>query len=153
MISGPLDLPEESHSRNSDGSWDVIWREWPRELIAHARPNLAPLAPSLLGTLQRHGLVVRNDNAGKAIERYSEEFEKKFADYEEQGRAGAFRPYGPPKVLNPAGLVPEPTWSPTELGEQVYLHFRDSGTELPDAWKSGPTGQHEAGTPSESARQ
>ena len=90
LVSGPLDLPEESHSRNADGSWHVVWREWPRELIAHARPNLAPLAPSLRGTLQRHGLVVQNDKTGEAIEKYAQAFEKKVADYSgrDPGRAG-----------------------------------------------------------------
>ena len=133
LISGPLDLPGESHSRTSDGSWNVIWREWPRELVARARPNLSPLAPSLLGTLQRHGLVVQNDQTGEAIEKYAQAFEKKLGEqYRREGRAGAFRPSSVPKVVNPAGLAPEPTWSPTELGEQVFLRFRDAGTKLED---------------------
>lgn len=51
LISGPLDLPKDSHDRPFDDNWDVAWRKWSRELIALARPNLAPLAPSLLGTL------------------------------------------------------------------------------------------------------
>jgi hypothetical protein len=144
LISGPLDLPRESHSRKSDGSWDAIWREWPRELIAHTRPNLAPLAPSLLGTLQRHGLVVQNDKTGEAIEKYAQAFEKKLGDqYRSEGRAGAFRPSSVPRVPNPAALAPEPTWSPTELGEQVYLRFRDAGTNLPEVWTSGPAEQQE----------
>jgi hypothetical protein len=33
LISGPLDLPEESRSRNVDGGrWHVVWRERPRAL-------------------------------------------------------------------------------------------------------------------------
>jgi hypothetical protein len=139
LVSGPLDLPRESHSRTSDDSWAVVWREWSRERIAHARPNLAPLAPSLLGTLQRHGLVVQNDKTGEAIERYARAFEKKLGDqYRQDGRAGAFRPRGVPRVNGAGDLAPEPTWSPTELGEQVFLRFCDAGMELPDAWKSGP---------------
>lgn len=77
-ISGPLNLPKDSHDRPCDENWDVAWREWSRELIAHARPNLAPLAPSLLGTLQRHGLVVRNDNADEMIERLQRAVEAGF---------------------------------------------------------------------------
>jgi hypothetical protein len=142
LISGPLDLPDESHSRNVDGSWHVVWREWPPELITRARPNLAPLAPSLLGTLQRHGLVVQNDKTGEAIEKYARAFGEKLAEqYRRQGRAGAFRPSNVPRVINPAELAPEPTWSPTELGEQVFLRFRDAGTELEDVWTSGPADQ------------
>jgi hypothetical protein len=146
LISGPLDLPKESHSQTSDGSWSVVSREWPMQLIAHARPRLAPLAPSLLGTLQRHGLVVQNDKTGEAIENYGQALEKKIADYEQQRITGAHRRHRPPSVLNPAKLAPEPTWSPTELGEQVFLRFRDAGTALDDVWSSGPASQQETGT-------
>jgi hypothetical protein len=141
LINGPLDLPKESHSQTSDGSWSVVWREWPMQLIAHARPRLAPLAPSLLGTLQRHGLVVQNDMTGEAIENYGQALEKKIADYEQQRIAGTHRLRRPPNVINPAKLAPGPTWSPTELGEQVYLRFRDAGTKLKDVWSSGPADQ------------
>jgi hypothetical protein len=154
LISGPLNLPEDSHWRPYDDNWDIAWREWSREQIAQARPNLAPLAPSLLGTLQRHGLVIQNDKTGEAIEKYAEALEDQLGrQYAREGRAGAFRPSSVPRVQNPAGLAPEPTWSPTELGERVYLRFRDAGTELPDAWKSGPTGQQEAGASPKSAGQ
>jgi hypothetical protein len=151
LVSGPLDLPGESHSRNADGSWHVVWREWSREEITHARPNLAPLAPSLLGTLQRHGLVVQNDKTGEAIEKYAQAFERKLGEqYRREGRAGAFRPSSVPSVLNPAGLAPEPTWSPTELGEQVFLRFRDAGTDLEDVWTSGPADQPPSAMPRQS---
>jgi len=144
FISGPLNLPEDSHWRPYDDLWDIAWREWPRELIAHARPNLAPLVPTLLGTLQRHGLVVQNDKTGEAIEKYAQALEKELGEqYAREGRAGAFRPSSVPRVLNPAGLAPEPTWSPTELGEQVYLRFLDAGTNMPEVWSSGPAEQQE----------
>jgi hypothetical protein len=65
-IDGPLDIPEYSYNRSYDGSWQVREREWSNEQIAYARPNLAPITPSLLGTLQRHGLVMQNDNTGNA---------------------------------------------------------------------------------------
>jgi len=143
-VEGPLDIPEYSYDRSYDGSWQVHEREWSNEQIAYARPNLAPIAPSLLGTLQRHGLVVQNDNTGDAIERYSKEFEKKLGEqYRQQTRDGAFRPRGVPQLVNPGRLVPKPTWSPTELGEQVFLRFRVAGTELPDVWASGPAEQQE----------
>ena len=141
-VEGPLDIPEYSYNRSYDGSWQVHEREWSNEQIAYARPNLAPITPSLLGTLQRHGLVMQNDNTGDAIERYSKEFEKKLGEqYRQQTRDGAFRPRGVPQLVNPGRLVPKPTWSPTELGEQVFLRFRDAGTELPDVWASGPADQ------------
>ena len=87
---------------------------------------------------------MQNDNTGEAIERYSKEFEGKFGEQiAQQGRAGAFRPSGPPRVVNPGRLVPEPTWSPTELGEQVFIRFSDAGTELPDTWTSRPADPQE----------
>jgi hypothetical protein len=61
--------------------------------------------------------------------------------FAEQTRAGASRLSGAPRVSNVKRLVPPLTWSPTELGEQVFLRFRDAGTELPDVWASGPDGQ------------
>ncbi len=143
LIYGPLDLPKDSHDRPFYDGWDVAGRDWPRELIAHTRPNLDPLAPSLLGTLQRHGLVVQNDKTGEAIEKYAQAFEKQVADYERLRVAGTHRHSRPPSVLNPAKLAPEPTWSPTELGEQVFLRFRDAGTDLDDVWSSGPAEQQE----------
>lgn len=144
-INGPLNLPEDSHNSPFGGdAWDVTWREWPPWQIAYARPSLAPLAPSLLGTLQRHGLAVQNDKTGAAIERYAHESEKKLREqYRLHGRGGGFRPSGVPRVSNPARLAPEPTWSPTELGEEVFLRFRDAGTKLDGVWASGPPDQQE----------
>jgi hypothetical protein len=42
LISGPLDLPRNSHDHPFGDSWYTAWREWSRKLIARARPNLAP---------------------------------------------------------------------------------------------------------------
>lgn len=144
VISGPLNLPEDSHSQRLDRGWSVAGREFTQAQIAYGRPNLAALAPSLLGTLQRHGLVVQNDKTGDALKRLSDEWKRATAEqYAREGRAGGFRPSGPPRVSSPELLAPEPTWSPTELGEQVYLRFRDAGTELDDDWSSGPAVQQE----------
>lgn len=134
--------PDYSHRRSHDGSWRVHDRKWSGGRIAFARPNLAPVAPSLLGTLQRHGLVVQNDNAAEAIENYTREFEKQLArQIGQQTRAGASRLSGAPHVNNVERLVPPLTWSPTELGEQVFLRFLDAGTNVPDEWAAGPADQ------------
>jgi hypothetical protein len=141
VVSEPLDLPADSHWRPADDIWDVAWREWSRAQIAHARPRLAPLAPSLLGTLQRHGLAVQDARTGEAIEKYARAFEDKFGQQiAQQGRGGATRLSGAPRVNNPVALAPEPTWSPTELGEQVYLRFRDAGAGVEGVWTAGPDG-------------
>jgi hypothetical protein len=136
-IVGPLNLPAESHARFGDGRWDAAWREWSGREIAYARPNLVPLAPSLLGTLQRHGLVIQNDQTRKAIERYAKAAEQK-ADEQLARQRGGRRHPAVPRVGNPGRLVPERSWSPTELGEQVYLRFRDAGTDMDGGWNAGP---------------
>jgi hypothetical protein len=109
--------------------------------MARARPNLVPLAPSLLGTLQRHGLAVQNDKTSEAIEEYAQALEKQIAEYERQRTTGAHRFRRPPGVPSPAKPAPEPTWSPTELGEQVFLRFHEAGTKLEDVWTTGPADQ------------
>jgi hypothetical protein len=132
-IEGPLDVPAYSHIRSHDGSWQVNGREWNTQRIAFARPNLTPITPSLLGTLQRHGLAVQNENTSEAIERYQEALERAIGRL--RGQSGV------PRIARARDLAPEPTWSPTELGEQVFLRFRDAGTDLDDVWSSGPAGQ------------
>jgi hypothetical protein len=69
-IDGPLDTPAYSHGLPSTGKWIVQNRAWTTRQIREQRPRLAPVAPSLLGTLQRHGLAAQNDNTPQAIERY-----------------------------------------------------------------------------------
>jgi hypothetical protein len=134
-IDGPLDIPAYSHGLPSTGQWIVQNRAWTIGEIRSERPRLAPVAPSLLGTLQRHGLAMQNDNTPQAIEQYQQQLEAAIArQYRQDSRAGAFRPTGVPTVTGAGRMVPEPTWSPTELGEQVYLRFRDAGTKLSDAW-------------------
>jgi hypothetical protein len=142
-IDGPLDIPEYSH--DWEGRWQADGRVWTVRNIAYARPTLAPITPSLLGTLQRHGLVVENDNASEAIERYSKAYEKQLGN--QFSRADKFRPNAVPRVPSPGRLVPQLSWSPTELGEQVFLRFRDAGTELPEVWASGPADQQQLQQP------
>jgi hypothetical protein len=146
LIAGPLDIP----GRDSSG-WNVGEREWPYPLIAYARPNLLPIAPSLFGTLQRHGLIVQNEYTNVEMDRYQNgrfwaEIEdaagvqiapkQRSADYH-------YRYVGRPKVTWPAGEAPLPRWSPTELGEQVFLRFRDGGAEAEDVWSAGPADPQE----------
>lgn len=140
LIVGPLDLPKDSHDSPYGDRWGVAGREWSRELIGHARPNLAPIAPSLLGTLQRHGLVVQNANTDETVERLQRAVESAFSQMYEYVRAGGgFTTRGAPR-LNTHDVAQEHTWSPTELGEQVFLRFRNAGADLNDVWTSGPDG-------------
>lgn len=41
-VMGPLDLPKDSYDRPYSDGWYIAGREWSREQIAHARPNLGP---------------------------------------------------------------------------------------------------------------
>jgi hypothetical protein len=144
LISGPLNLPEDSHWRPYDDPWDIAWREWSRGQIAHARPNLAPIAPSLLGTLQRHGLVVQNQNTDETIERLQTKLESAFMElYAHSRDGGGYRPAGAPRLGAAGDVTQEPTWSPTELGETVFLRFLKAGANVPDGWAEGPADQQE----------
>jgi hypothetical protein len=161
-VDGPLDIPKYSRPRDPEhsddpeysddpiwgGNWHVGLRQLSRRHIAYGRPNLASIAPSLLGTLQRHGLVVQNDNTGEAMARYSNATQQELDRRSTPHGAEGFVFGGFPTVPYAGSLVPDPTWSPTELGEQIYLRFRDADTELEDVWKSGSANRQEAGTPS-----
>ena len=59
--------------------------------------------------------------------------------YEYVRAGGGYSTWGVPR-LNTHDVAQEPTWSPTELGEQVFLRFRDAGTDLDDVWTAGPDG-------------
>jgi hypothetical protein len=146
LIAGPLDIP----GRASSG-WDVNMREWPDPLIAYARPSLLPIAASLLGTLQRHGLIVQKEYTNVEVDRYQNgRFWEELEDaagvrIAPEQRSGHYHYLyeGRPKVTWPEGEAPLPRWSPTELGEQVFLRFRDAGTDPPDVWTSGPADQQQ----------
>ena len=59
--------------------------------------------------------------------------------YEYVRAGGGYSTRGAPR-LNTHDVAQEPTWSPTELGERVFLRFRDAGTDLDDVWTAGPDG-------------
>ena len=105
---------ENDVMRNHSGQPVMDKRKWMRWKIRECRPNLGPIAPSLLGTLQRHGIVTESNDT-------------------DANQDMAF-----PLPLRPRTSDPVPVWSPTELGEQVFLRFRDAGTDLDNVWSSGP---------------
>jgi hypothetical protein len=141
-IDGPLDIPAHSYRLSPELGWRVQNRAWTIRKIGLNRPRIAPVVPSLLGTLERHGLAVQNNNTGEAIDRYQRELELAIGrQYTRDGRGGAFRPSGVPRVTSARDMAPDPTWSPTDLGEQVYIRFREAGTKLPDVWIVGPDGR------------
>jgi hypothetical protein len=103
-------LPEPHHiasdpsSMRMGATWNAGLRTWTVVQIGSARPRLVPVLPSLLGMLQRHGLAIEEPGSGNI---------------------------GP--TANLRGK-PQSTWSPTELGELVYLRFKEAGAGVPDTW-------------------
>lgn len=120
-------------------------RTWDVAQICRARPPLAPVVGSLLGTLQRHGLVAQNDNVADALANYSRDVSAEFQRFHQESRNKnanvprrlSMRPLDP---MGARRLAPEPTWSPTELGDLVHSRFTEAGAGVPDKWLTAPQG-------------
>ena len=85
----------------------------------------------------------RTPTTDETVERFQREVESAFNQMYAHVRAGGgYSAQGAPR-LNTHDVAQEPTWSPTELGEQVYLRFLDAGTNVPDVWAAGPADQPE----------
>jgi hypothetical protein len=104
--SGPirLDIPEYSRSQRSDRRWSVSHRKWYVNVIQNNRPRLTPLLPSLIGTLQGHGLITYESSVGS------------------------------PGAIVSEAPNPGPYAEPTELGELVWMRFDKAGATVPPAW-------------------
>lgn len=128
-----VDISAESFTSET---WGASQRRWTVDEIATYRPRLAPVLSGLLGTLQRHGLALIESNAEVAIQQLRD------ALHEEQDRQDQVQLMG--RIIGPTlrKSVPEPqppTWTPTRLGEQVWLRFRAAGANAPDVWTQSPT--------------
>lgn len=91
-----LDIPKYSHSQPSNGEWSVGERKWNVYTIQTYRPRLTPVFTDLLGTLQRHGLVVYESKVDDSYATSDESYDLEFQ---------------------------QPHVEPTELGEHVWLCF------------------------------
>jgi hypothetical protein len=140
-----LDIPEDSHLARFGGTWNVGVRKWPVPAIQTHRPKLFPVFPSLIGTLQRHGLALFEDNSDKEISQLvkASESEANRRDQAQQSGKRQRRPITAFRV-NP---VPG-TWEPTELGEQVWLRFHEAGANVPEVWLLPDNSQADPGTQS-----
>lgn len=90
------------------------------------------MLPSLLETLQRHGLIIQDDNTAKDMVKLSEATEQQAA---RRQRPNGGRLQGAPVSLSSAGMhnvAPPPSWSATNLGDQVLERYREAGADLPD---------------------
>jgi hypothetical protein len=110
----------ERYAANAGSDWIVGPRVWSSSMISLVRPNLKPVALSLFGTLQRHGLAIETDQfrtrAGiaRAVNRPPDEVLKDTI-----------------KAANLAiglrGDGDDKDWLPTELGEEVINCLLEAG--------------------------
>jgi hypothetical protein len=105
--------------------WAVGKRIWTTNLIEAARPSLQPVLTSLIGTLQRHGLIVQHDNTATALANYSEALRKETLENEVKANQ-----LPPTSELALRGITPRPSWSPTELGEHILGFYDEAALEF-----------------------
>jgi hypothetical protein len=132
-----LDIPTYSYKHSADRTWAVGNRYWDVTNIRNAHTQLGSALPSLLGTLQRHGLAAESTDTNGALAQIT-----RFLD-RDAGPASQWHIEEDPQIPMQRGskIQVRVMWSPTELGEQLFLRFRDAGAELPDAWNDSPPDQ------------
>jgi hypothetical protein len=108
----------------ADTPWAVGQRVWqPRDIVL-ARPTLRPVLPSLLGTLQRHGLIAQSDNPGDPFGRTGRTMQQEFLnDLASKQGSG-------PNLGSVEGYAPPGSWLPTEFGQEVLNSLLVAGAEF-----------------------
>jgi hypothetical protein len=107
--------------------WSAGRRQWMTERIIAVRPQLQLVLGSLLGDLSVRGLAKENDTAPETARRLGQEMAKQL-----NRQAGGVRQgiqVRPVTFQPPAIRGPEPTWSPTELGEKILGFYVEAGAE------------------------
>lgn len=95
--------------------------EWPAGYIKAALPDLEPVLPALIGTLERHGMIERVDGIVDALDKFAGQVEQTLYR----------RPQMSQRILR-ADIdrsIPPPTWSPTDLGKQVIGFYEIAGKQ------------------------
>ena len=117
-----IDAPETEHFAHIKSAW-TAWQ------MKTAAPSLEPILGSLIGTLERHGLIDRNDLTAEALTKFSE------ASRRESDRRNSVNWDKRQQRLPVIGsfeaerIVPKPSWSPTTLGEQVLGYYDLASTK------------------------
>ena len=95
--------------------------EWPAGSIKAALPDLEPVLPALIGTLETHGLIERADELVDALDKFAGQVEQTLYR----------RPQMSQRILRNDidQSVPPPTWSPTDLGKQVIGFYEIAGMQ------------------------
>lgn len=125
-----IDTPGREHLAHVKSDWSA-WQ------IKAALPVLEPVLGSVIGALERYGLIEQNDSTAEALTKFSETFRDETNRVNPPGRkVGLGYVQQQPPVLNPMlaqRMAPPPTWSPTDLGKQVLGYYElaadaDNGT-------------------------
>ena len=116
-------LAAEPFTVPAGSPWEVGQRIWSAGDIALARPTLRPLLPSLLVTLQRHGLITRSDNPADPFGRTGRAMQQRFLSDLASERGGE-------GLGNVPGYAPAGSWLPTELGQEVLSALLEAGAEF-----------------------
>jgi hypothetical protein len=110
----------------TDG-WTIGQRKWNTYQIEQARPTLQQVLTSLIGTLQRHGLIEQFDDTAGILARFSERMRDETSRTGIQaGQRITSESLLPPTIseMEALGVASQPRWSPTELGEHVLGFYR-----------------------------
>jgi len=117
-------------------------RRWTFVAMTSARPGVAPVITGLLGTLERHGLAAQNDNTAEALANFSRASAEDIRRRTLRGGGGRATVPAAPKAISGMGLdriVPETSWSATDLGEKVLRYYWEAGELHRHAWPMGAT--------------
>ena len=101
---------------------------WPETSWPPARRCVLVL-PSLLGTLQRHGLAAQSDDPGDLFGRTGQALQQRWiSEVAEKQRAAG----GLSTVVSTQFYAPAGAWLPTELGEEVLDALLEAGAAFED---------------------
>lgn len=119
-----IDVPANAHLAR-------IKSDWTAQEMKAALPSLGPVLGSVIGTLERYGLIERNDTTAETLAKFSEATRGEAARVNPPGRkVGLGYVQTPPPVLDSITaqqIAPPPSWSPTELGRQVLAYYELAG--------------------------
>jgi hypothetical protein len=107
-------------------TWQVGQRVWDPGDIFLVRPNLRPVLPSLMGTLQRHGLAVLSDNSGDPFGRTGDAMQRRFMG-DLASKQGSWA-----DLENVVRYAPAGSYLPTQLGQKVLDALVEAGAEFTD---------------------
>jgi hypothetical protein len=117
-------LAAKPYTAPTGASWAPGQRIWSPRDIALLRPMLRPVLPSLLGTLQRHGLISQSENPGDPFGRTGRAMQQRFIS-DLESKQGSGENLGAVEGYAPAG-----SWLPTELGQEVLDTLLEAGAEF-----------------------